>query len=39
VIEHTHKIDIESLGDEDRQKLRAVLLALKARQVEVERSP
>jgi hypothetical protein len=29
VIEHTHKIDIESLGDEDRQKLRAVLLALK----------
>jgi phage terminase small subunit len=36
-IEHEHRIDIESLGDEDRQKLRSVLLALK-RQAEVETS-
>jgi phage terminase small subunit len=38
-IQHTHRIDIESLPDDERQKLRSVLLALKARQIEVERSP
>jgi phage terminase small subunit len=35
-IQHTHRIDIESLPDEERQKLRSVLLALKARQIEAE---
>jgi phage terminase small subunit len=38
-IAHTHTIDIESLEYEQREQLRAVLLALKARQIEVERSP
>jgi hypothetical protein len=35
-IQHTHRIDIESLPDDERQKLKSVLLALKARQIEVE---
>jgi phage terminase small subunit len=39
VVEHQHRIDIEVLDDEKREQLRAVLLALKAKQVEAERSP
>jgi phage terminase small subunit len=35
----THRIDIESLSVEQREQLRDVLLALKAKQVEAERSP
>ena len=35
-IQHTHRIDIESLPDDERQKLKSVLLALKARQIEAE---
>ena len=38
-IAHTHTIDIESLEHEQREQLRAVLLALKANQIESERSP
>jgi phage terminase small subunit len=34
----THRIDIENLNVEQREQLRAVLLALKARQIEAERS-
>ena len=37
-IAHMHTIDIESLEHEQREQLRAVLLALKAKQIEVERS-
>jgi phage terminase small subunit len=38
-IAHMHTIDIESLEHEQREQLRAVLLALKAKQIEAERSP
>jgi phage terminase small subunit len=38
-IAHMHTIDIESLEHEQREQLRAVLLALKAKQIEVERLP
>jgi phage terminase small subunit len=38
-IAHMHTIDIESLEHEQREQLRAVLLALKAKQIEPERSP
>ena len=38
-IAHMHTIDIELLEHEQREQLRAVLLALKARQIELERSP
>jgi phage terminase small subunit len=37
-IAHMHTIDIESLEHEQREQLRAVLLALKAKQIEAERS-
>ena len=35
----THRIDIESLNVEQRGQLRAVLLALKAKQLEVQARP
>jgi phage terminase small subunit len=38
-IAHTHTIDIELLEHEQREQLRAVLLALKAKQIEAEKSP
>jgi phage terminase small subunit len=38
-IAHMHTIDIESLEHEQREQLRAVLLALKAKQIEAEKSP
>jgi hypothetical protein len=39
VVEHQHRIDIEVLDNEKREQLRAVLLALKAKQVEAEAQP
>jgi phage terminase small subunit len=35
-IDHQHKVDVEQLGDVDRDKLRDVLLALKAKQIDAK---
>jgi phage terminase small subunit len=37
-VEHQHRIDIESLGSEEREKLRQVLLSLKSKQIELEKA-